>query len=220
LKNSSTLQSISSSSSTSSSSESNIPIPYGVDWTDQARPTSHCWFPYNPTDPASSPACSFFSCKNPKPTLILSLVQCESCLIVVHTHHLTNIRPATILTNHMPLCRPTFFDHNENEEQNKFDRHFWYNASILSKPCALCKRKSTSTSIFSNTRPSTMPTLDIMTKGLNNNKSPIPGSPQMSGTASGIQCLWCSRSYHRRCWEQIFNQDDKNKCDYGVYRYN
>jgi hypothetical protein len=60
-----------------------------------------------------------------------------------------------------------------------------------------------------------MPLVEMM----NNNKSPIPGSPQSPGTSSsGLQCLWCSRSYHRRCWEQVFTNDDKHKCDYGVYR--
>ena len=150
---------------------------------------------------------------------MLSLIQCESCLIVIHTHHLSNSRTTT-LTNYMPQCRPSFSDDNESGEQNKLDRHFWYNVSILSKPCAFCKRKSASSSLFGTTRPSTMPTLDILNKGSTNNQSPIPGSLQISGATSGLQCLWCSRSYHRRCWEQIANQDEKTKCDYGVFRYN
>jgi hypothetical protein len=64
-----------------------------------------------------------------------------------------------------------------------------------------------------------MPSLDAMTKG-SPNKSPLPdnSSPKISGTSSGFQCLWCLRGYHRRCWDQVFNQDDKNKCDYGVLR--
>ncbi len=116
----------------------------------------------------------------------------------------------------MPQCRPTFSD---DDEQNKSDRHFWSNVSILSKPCAFCKRKSTSNSLFSgNNRPSTMPTVDIMNNRMAYNTSPVPSSPQLSGTASGLQCLWCSRGYHRRCWEHIFKQDDKNKCDYGIFR--
>jgi len=124
----------------------------------------------------------------------------------------------------VPPCRPSFSDiltPNESDEPNKFDRHFWSNVSVLNKPCASCKRKSVSTSLFGTTRPSTMPTLDIMSKGMinnNNNESPVPGSPKISGSRSGLQCLWCSRGYHRRCWEEIFNQDDKNKCDYGVLR--
>ncbi|CAF0894464.1 unnamed protein product [Rotaria sordida] len=203
----------------SASSQSNIPFIIGVDWSDQAHPISHCWFPYNPNDLSSAPACSFLSCQNRKPTLLLSLVQCESCLIVVHTHHLSNLQTTkTNITNYMPSCRPSFCDDNENDKENKHDRHFWSNISILSKPCTICKRKSMSNSLFGNTRPSTMSTLEIMNKGINNNKSPVPGSPKLSGITAGLQCLWCSRSYHRQCWDQISNQDDKNKCDYGVFR--
>ncbi|UJR25733.1 hypothetical protein I4U23_007084 [Adineta vaga] len=196
-------------------SETNIPMSYGVDWTDRTYSTSHCWYPYIPTDLTSSPACSFFSCKNPKPSLLLALVQCESCFLIVHTHHLSNL--STIQTNLMPSCRPSFFD--DNDEPNKSDQHFWSNISVLSKPCTFCKRKSMSNPIFSgNNRPSTMPTLDIMTKGITYSKSPIPDSPKLSGSTGGLQCLWCSRGYHRRCWEQIFNHEDRNKCDYGVFR--
>ncbi|CAF3337328.1 unnamed protein product [Rotaria sp. Silwood1] len=202
-----------------SSSESNIPFTIGVDWSDQAHSVSHCWFPYSPTDPSSAPACSFLSCQNPKPTLVLSLVQCESCLIVVHTHHLSNLRTTkSNITHYMPSCRPSFCDDNDNDKKTNHDRHFWSNTSILPKPCAICKRKSMSTSLFGNSRASPLPTLDVMTKGISNNRSSVPGSPQLSGTAGGLQCLWCSRGYHRQCWEQISNQDDKNKCDYGVYR--
>jgi hypothetical protein len=145
---------------------------------------------------------------------MLSLIQCESCLIVVHTHHLTNLRTSE-LNNSIPPCRPSFSDINDNEQSNhKFDQHFWSNISMLSKPCAFCKRKSISTSLFGTSRPSTIPVVEMM-----NNKSPIPGSPRLSPTShGGLQCLWCSRSYHRRCWEQAFTNDDKQKCDYGVYR--
>jgi hypothetical protein len=104
--------------------------------------------------------------------------------------------------------------------QNKFDRHYWTHVSFLTKPCALCKRKSTSSSFFGTGRPSTMPSLDAMTKGTTNkNSSPENSSPKMSGTtSSGFQCLWCLRAYHRRCWDQLFNQDEKNRCDYGILR--
>lgn len=215
------MQESASSYASSSLSETNIPIAYGVDWTDQAHPLSHCWFPYNPTDPSSAPACSFFSCQNPKPTLFLSLVQCESCLIVVHVHHLTNLRiTKSNITNYLPSCRPSFYDDNENDEPIKLDRHFWSTVPILAKPCTFCKRKSVSTSFFGNSRASAMPTLDLMSKSLNNSKSQLPGSPKLSCLGAGLLCLWCSRGYHRQCWEHISNQDDKTKCDYGVFRYN
>lgn len=103
--------------------------------------------------------------------------------------------------------------------QNKFDRHFWSFISILTKPCALCKRKSMSSSLFGSGRPSTMPSLDVMTKSPTC-KTTVPDSPsaKIAGTASGFQCLWCSRCYHRRCWEQIMKHEENNKCDYGILR--
>lgn len=188
-------------------------MSYGIDWTDRAYSTSHCWFPYTSNDLTSTPACSFFSCTNPKPSL-LKIVQCELCFLVVHTHHLSN--HSAIKPNSMPPCRPSFFN---EDEQNKFDQHFWTNISVFSKPCAFCKRKSMSNPIFSvNNRPSTMPTVDIMTKSITSAKSPLPDSPKLSGITGGLQCLWCSRGYHRRCWEHVFNNEDKHKCDYGVFR--
>ncbi|CAF4730451.1 unnamed protein product, partial [Rotaria magnacalcarata] len=79
-----------------------------------------CWFPYTSTDPSSAPSCCFLSCQNPRPTLVLSLVQCEACLIVVHTHHLSNLRTTTSnITNCMPSCRPSFCDDHESDEQHK-----------------------------------------------------------------------------------------------------
>jgi hypothetical protein len=189
-----------------------MPMSYGVDWTEQASPITHCWFPYIPADPSSSPTCSFITCKNPKPTLILSLIRCESCLIVVHTHHLSNLRTSDLM-NSIPACRPSFSETNESDKLNQFDRHFWSNVTVLSKPCAFCKRKSTSSLLFGNSRPKTVPTSDML-----NSQSPILNNLQLSGTSSHLQCLWCSRGFHRRCWEQLFNYDEKNKCDYGVYR--
>ena len=196
-------------------SEGNIPISYGTDWTDRAYPTAHCWFPYTPADPTSSPPCSFFSCKNPKPPILLALVQCESCFLIVHTHHLSNL--SAVRNSSMPACRPSFHD---EDEQDRSDRHFWSPITALSKPCAFCKRKSMSNPIFSGAnRPSTMPTLDIMTKGVSYSKSPLPDSPKPLTTAGGLQCLWCTRGYHRRCWEQVFTHEDRNRCDYGIFRY-
>lgn len=63
-----------------------------------------------------------------------------------------------------------------------------------------------------------MPTIDMINSNNNNTKSPIPGSPQLR-TSSGLQCLWCQRCYHRRCWEQVFSNDERHQCDYGAYRY-
>lgn len=207
-------QSISSSTSSTTSDTSSIAITYGVDWSEQACSVSHCWFPFNTTDPSSTPACSFFACKNPKPTLVLALIRCESCLIVVHTHHLTNLRTNDLI-NSIPACRASFSDVHENESNNQCDRHFWSSIASLSKPCAYCKRKSASSSLFGINRPPSVGIVDARS----NSSSPIPGNLQIPGTSSlGLQCSWCSRGYHRRCWEQAFGQDDKHRCDYGVYR--
>ena len=213
--------STSSSSSSNTSSDTNIPIAYGVDWSDRARPTSHCWFPHKAHDVSSYQACAFFSCKEPKGNHSVNFVQCESCSIAVHTHHLIDLpATATTTTNYIPPCRPSFSESSqEKTDQSKADRHYWSHASILTKPCALCRRKSVSSSLFGGGRPSTMPSLDAMARGASS-KGPLTSgsSPKMSGTSSGYQCLWCSRSYHRRCWDQVSNQDEKNRCDYGALR--
>ncbi|CAF1401435.1 unnamed protein product [Adineta ricciae] len=218
----------SSSSSSNASSETNSSISYGVDWSDRATPTSHCWFPYKMTDISSAQPCGFFSCREPKSNQFVEFLQCESCSLIVHTHHLLDLQAATTsTTNLIPPCRPSFsepinpnsYSQKDINDPNRFDRHYWSHVSILTKPCALCKRKSMSSSIFGGNRPSTMPSLDAMTKG--SSSRTLGGdstSPKMSGISSGFQCLWCLRGYHRRCWDQIFNQDEKNKCDYGVLK--
>ena len=188
--------------------------------------TSHCWFPYTPNDPSSSQTCCFFSCQNPRPALILSLLQCESCLIVVHTHHLIDLQQTAaatkprILSHSMPACRPSFVDAvtpADHDEHRRTDRHFWSHVAMLTKPCAVCKRKSMSSSLFGNTRASTMPVSDMMNSTINE-PSARSNSRKVSASYGCLQCLWCSRGYHRRCWEQIADDEDKTKCDYGVFR--
>ncbi|CAF4354384.1 unnamed protein product, partial [Rotaria sordida] len=39
----------------------------------------------------------------------------------------------------------------------------------------------------------------------------------MLESSHGLVCLWCSRSYHRACWERLAVQDDKIECDYGIF---
>ncbi|CAF3419591.1 unnamed protein product [Rotaria socialis] len=200
--------------------ETNISITYGIDWSERACPTSHCWFPYKLNDLSSSQPCSLVSCKDSKSNNLSEFVQCESCLLIVHTHHL--IDSPMIISNIIPACRPSFSESttaNEMINQNKFDRHYWLHIPVLTKPCVLCKRKSMSSSLFGSGRPSTMPSLDAMTKSPTY-RSPLPdsSSPKLCGASSGFQCLWCSRSYHRRCWDQITKQDEYNKCDYGILR--
>jgi len=198
----------------------NNSITYGVDWSDRTRPTSHCWFPYKSTDLSSSHPCAYFSCKDPKFSQTTECVHCESCSIYVHTYHLIDFQQSQTITNFIPPCRPSFSEsstYNEMIDQNKFDRHYWARVSMLTKPCALCKRKSTSTSFFGSGRPSTMPSIEPPQSKLTlstDNTSP----KTLASSSGGFQCLWCSRGYHRRCWDQIFTQDDKNKCDYGILK--
>jgi hypothetical protein len=160
------------------------------------------------------------SCKDSKSNHFNELVQCESCSLTVHTHHLIDSQPTTT-SNFISSCRPTFSESNthETKDTNPFDQHYWLHIPNLTKPCSLCKRKTISSSLFGSGRPSTMPSPDAMTKPLTN-KNPLPesSSPKLSGTSSGFQCLWCSRGYHRRCWEQVFNQEERTKCDYGLLR--
>ena len=211
--------SVTQSNSSSPSSETNIPNSHGVDWSENALSISHCWFSFTPNDPSSCQPCSFYSCKNPKPSLVLSLLQCESCLTVVHTHHLADLQiAATPITQSMPSCRPSFTESNESNEEQNLDQHFWINIPYLTKPCVLCKRKSMSSSFFGNNRTSTTPILDF-TNPKSNHRSSIAGSGKASTLSNTIQCLWCSRSYHRRCWEHNYRQDEKNRCDYGVFRF-
>jgi hypothetical protein len=219
----STLQSISS----SLSSDSNATTLHGVDWTNNAYSTSHCWFPYAPNDPSSSllppslQTCSFVSCQNRRPALLLSLLQCESCLILVHTQHLIESQATSLSIAHsIPPCRPSFYETNSNNDKHgttKLDQHFWTDVNVLTKPCAFCKRKSISNSLFGSSRASTMPIIDFMNHN-STQRNPIAGFSTLSGQASGLQCSWCSRGYHRHCWEHISSQDDKNKCDYGIFR--
>lgn len=219
---SSSSSSSTSSSSSNTSSRTNTSICFGVDWSERARPTSHCWFPFKLHDATSSQICAFFSCKDPKSTNSMEFVRCESCSVVVHMHHLINLPLTSTTTNYIPPCRPSFSESNQQDrmDQNKADRHYWSHVSILTKPCVLCRRKSMSSSIFGTGRPSTMPTMDAKNRNSNNKNSlTSSSSPKMAGTSSGYQCLWCSRSYHRRCWDRVADQDEKNKCDYGALRY-
>ena len=128
-----------------------------------------------------------------------------------------------IASNIIPPCRPSFSEITTNCETNiekQFDQHYWSHVLVLKTPCALCKRKSMSSSLFGNSRPSTMPSLDGTTKSVTCKYSlPDNSNSNTYGTSNGFQCLWCSRSYHRRCWNQIFHQNENNKCDYGILRY-
>ncbi|CAF4205748.1 unnamed protein product, partial [Adineta steineri] len=45
--------------SKSSTSDGNTTVSYGVDWSDHAHPTSHCWFPLTSDDVATIQSCTY-----------------------------------------------------------------------------------------------------------------------------------------------------------------
>ncbi len=211
----------------SSESSSNTSILYGVDWSDRARPTSHCWFPFTSNDPLTTQSCAYVSCTDRKSTCQSTLLHCESCALVVHSHHLNDSQANK--ASFLPYCRSSFIDNitTENslldgeENPSKYDRHFWSHVSVLPKPCMHCQRTSMATSLFGSGsgRLSTMSPLDItgqFTSIINSISENFNLST--SESSSGLVCLWCSQVYHRSCWEHLAAQDNKIQCDYGIFR--
>jgi hypothetical protein len=191
---------------------SNACVVYGVDWSDRARPTSHCWFPITSDDSFSVEQCAYVSCTNETPIYQSTLLQCGSCALVVHSHHLNDLQAAK--ADFLPPCRLSFVDGEDN--QSKYDQHFWSHVSLLPKPCAYCQHISMATNLFEReySRLSTMSALDIVdhvTSAIGNLNSTI------SESSDGLICLWCSRGYHRSCWELVA-EDDKIQCDYGIFQ--
>jgi len=62
-------------------------IRYGVDWSANASPTSHCWFPLTSNES--------------------TLVRCGSCALEIDSSK---------IDNSIASCRPSFIDTNENDE--------------------------------------------------------------------------------------------------------
>ncbi|CAF1142902.1 unnamed protein product [Rotaria sordida] len=212
----------------SSESDSKISISYGVDWSDRACPTSHCWFPFTSNDSRTAQPCAYVSCTKLKPTRQSTLLQCASCTLVVHEHHLTDSQATKADT--IPPCRPSFVDNtmlrnslldDDDDNTSKYDEHFWSHVPVLPKPCMHCQRTSIATTLFGSEtgRPSMISPLDIIDQ-ITSIMSSTPGnsSPKMSRTSHGLVCLWCSKGYHHSCWENLATQDDKIKCDYGIFR--
>ncbi|CAF5009800.1 unnamed protein product, partial [Rotaria sp. Silwood1] len=214
-------------SSTLSSESSNTDsISYRVDWSDRAQPTSHCWFPFRSDDPLVVQSCAYVSCTDRKSTYQSTFLQCESCTLVVHSHHLNDSQ--TTKADFLPSCRSSFADNtmmnnsplDDKENPSKYDEHFWLRVPVLQKPCAHCQRTSMATTLFSSEsgRQATMSASDIIDE-VRSVMSCTPGNsnPRMSESFNGLVCLWCSRNYHRSCWELVA-QDDKMQCDYGIFR--
>ncbi|CAF0745439.1 unnamed protein product [Adineta steineri] len=150
----------------------------GVDWSNSAEPTSHCWLHYSCETSSASRLCACILCKNRKSTSDFPLIQCATCLLIVHATHLSELEESTTNTHHtIPPCRPSFVDNNIAENVDMHDQHYWSHVSTLSAPCTYCKRKS----------------------------------------SDGLVCMWCSRGYHRQCWETIEDNEGNSKCDYGKF---
>ncbi|CAF3119080.1 unnamed protein product [Rotaria socialis] len=218
-ENASSGQSIETGSSTS--------VSYGVEWSDRVRPTSHCWFSFTSTDASTAQSCIYATCPNLKSKHPLALLQCGSCDIVIHSHHLNNVKSTEV--DLLPICRPSFVENQKSRSANiesennppKYDRHFWSQVNTLPKPCTYCQRTSKPNNLFGSGtgRSSPISSLDIVGQ-LTSAMSALPGnfSPKMSKPSRGLICLWCSRGYHESCWQQLAEQDDMIHCDYGILR--
>ncbi|CAF1192614.1 unnamed protein product [Adineta steineri] len=203
--------------SKSSTSDGNTTVSYGVDWSDHAHPTSHCWFPLTSDDVATIQSCTYTACTNPKSIYESTLIRCASCALIIHSHHLDDLQATK--ADFLPHCRPSFVDDNDNS--SKYDQHFWSDVSILPKPCLQCQRASVATTLFgSDDSPlSSLSALNIpgqLTSFMNS----VPGNliPKMWESSKGLVCLWCSAGYHRSCWEYLSAQEGKIQCDYGIFR--
>ncbi|CAF4715614.1 unnamed protein product [Rotaria sp. Silwood1] len=198
-------------------------VSYGVDWSDQARSTSHCWFPSN--YPSTAKHCTYAACSNLKSIVQMPFLECGSCGLVLHAHHLNDSH--TTEENVLLSCRPSFIDnpisvesHTDAEDNSSnYDKHFWTYVPTLTEPCVYCKRKSIRKNLFAaGISQTSMASASNITCQNESIESIVPrhSNSNMSQTATGLICLWCSRSCHRRCWEYLDAENDKIKCDYGL----
>lgn len=109
------------SSEAQTESRTKAPHSHGVDWSDGARPTSHCWLPSISIDQASEE-------------------RCGSCAVLLHSQHST--------LDSLPACLPSFFDDDDDEVSQIVDQHFWSRVPVLTEPCAHCERLGTSLNAF------------------------------------------------------------------------
>ncbi|CAF3872876.1 unnamed protein product [Rotaria sp. Silwood1] len=197
---------------TSEISNENV-ISYGVDWSDRAHPSSHCWFRFTSDDSSTAHSCAYGSCAKGQQTGQSALLQCQSCNLIMHAHHL-NSSLSTTNNDSIQCCRPSFVDSteqgnlltNNKDSPLKFDEHFWSRVLILPKSCMHCQP----TSMVS--------TLDI----IDQMKSMIDcisgtSTDELSDASHGLICLWCFRCYHHSCWKQLAPQDQL-QCDYGIFQ--
>lgn len=188
---------------------------YGVDWSDSAESTSHCWLPYSFNNSSTSHSCVYTSCKNSKSTSDSPLIQCAACLLTVHTVHLFESQETTTHARQLfPPCRPSFTHSSRTNDLSRHDQHYWAFVPTLSSSCTHCKQKSLKRTLDDNSkRARDKPTVgDSATIG-------VAGSAtsKLNDPSRGLVCLWCSRSYHQRCWKNIKDDEEISKCDYGKF---
>lgn len=210
-------QSLSVSNQTASVIINNISDLYGVDWSNRATPTSHCWFPAMSNDSSNGQTCMYVSCGKLKPADSSPLLKCGSCELLIHSHHLNNSHASS--GDILPPCRPSFIDRKNYPSQD--DEHCWSNVPVLSEPCSYCRRQSMSKNVFSDIgdRLLTLSTMDIIDE-VTSIINPKTGSssPKSSKSSTNFVCLWCQRGYHQVCLEKIVAEHGKGQCDYGIFR--
>lgn len=114
---------------------------YGIDWSDHAYPTSHCWSPYSYKNASHSRLCTYISCKKDKVTKT-SLVECLVCSLIIHTEHLVDLQATDNTDKLLPQCRSSFIDSNANNDINSYDQHQWSSStSVRSQKCDYCHSK-------------------------------------------------------------------------------
>ena len=114
----------------------NASLSYGIDWSDRAQPTSHCWFPH-----ADRGTCSYASCSVPPATSNPLFVRCGSCALVIHSEHLADRDHSDCSHNGILPCRPLFSEEGLAGNPDKVDQHFWSPVSFLKRACIQCNRK-------------------------------------------------------------------------------
>ncbi|CAF0973691.1 unnamed protein product [Didymodactylos carnosus] len=180
---------------------------YGVDWSSIAKPTSHCWFEcLQKIKSIRDSSCQYPICNIQTISLLITtdathsvfnqrettLLQCASCSLIIHSHHIMD----ELSIARIPSCRLSFV--NDTIDASHFDKHYWQDINVLKYRCNWCKRKSNILPSSDNCR--------------------IARSPMNTECSSAITCLWCSRSYHRQCFEKEVNPKLRSDCDYGEMR--
>ena len=203
-----------------SSAEPEPSLSFGVDWSERTYSTAHCWFPYCFNKSLPHPSCAYTLCRISQSINTSTFVQCGTCEIFIHRDHLVECKTAANIRGYILPCRPSFYDSNETENHNEYNQHHWSFVPVLKKSCMRCRRKAISrTFTDGNIRTSTISsetcTSQVSVKA--NDIKKLPDSKPLK-SSSGLVCLWCSRTCHQQCWENVSDTEDQKKCDYGKFK--